>query len=358
MTALTVGLDVTPTIQGATGIARYARAIARHLTEVDVTVTPFTVGRATIAPDPGVRHIAVPGRVLDPMWRVVRRPRAERLVGAIDLVHGTALPPPPSRRPRLVTVHDLTPLHHPELHDRRTVGTLHRLLAQIPRVAGVLADSATVADELEERGVGRDRITVAPIGRTSLPPPVDPEVDLTKWVLAVGETNRRKNLGLLVDALSRSTDDDLGLVIAGPAGNDDARLRVQVAARGLGHRVRFLGPVSDARLAGLYRDALVLGYVSIAEGFGLPVLEAMAAGCPVVCSDLPVLREVGGWTVLAYVASDDADSLASALDDAVALADDPARSAALVASGQARAATFTWHRCAELTRTAYMRALA
>lgn len=358
MTGLTVGLDVTPTIQGATGIARYAGVIAHHLTAVDVTVAPFAVGRATIAPAPGVRHVAVPGRVLDPLWRLARRPRAERLVGAIDLVHGTALPPPPSRRPRLVTVHDLTPLHHPELHDRRTVGVLDRLLAHLPRLAGVVADSATVADELEERGVERDRITVAPIGCTSLPLPIDPGVDLPRWVLAVGETNRRKNLGLLVDALSRSADNDLGLVIAGPAGNDDARLRALVAERGLGGRVRFLGSVSDARLAGLYRDAVALCYVSIAEGFGLPVLEAMAAGCPVVCSDLPVLREVGGEAVLGYVPSDDVDALAAALEDASALADDPAQSAGLAARGHAQAATFTWHRCAELTRAAYVRALA
>jgi len=355
VTRITAGVDVSPTIQGTTGISRYATALVQSLPCVDVDVRSFAVGRATVPPATGVRHLPVPSRLMGPLWRATGRPRAERLVGPVDVVHGTSVPPPPSKRPRLVTVHDLAALHHPGLHPRRTVAAMEALVAELPRLAGVLADTETVARELAERGVPLERTTVAPVGRTLLPGPVDPAVDLDAWLLCVGETNRRKNIGLVLDALARSSHRDLGLVVAGPPGNDDGHLRSRAHELGLASRVRFPGSVSDARLAGLYRDALALCYVSFAEGFGLPVVEAMAAGTPVVCSDLPVLREVAG-DVATFVDVDDTDALVAAIDAVIALA--PASRTARAEAGRTRAGRFTWEACAQATRAAYDRALA
>lgn len=356
MKRLTVGLDVSPAIQGITGISRYATALAEHLPAAGVDVAGFALGRATVPPGPGVRHVPVPLRALAPLWRATGRPRVEQLVGPVDVVHGTSLPPPPSRHPRLVTVHDLAALHHPDLHPSRTVAAMAALVAELPRLAGVLADSETVAGELLERGVPAHRLTVAPVGRVVLPPAVEPGVDLDAWLLCVGETTRRKNLGLVLDALARSSHRHLGLVVAGPPGNDDTRLRSRCHDLGLDTRVRFLGAVSDARLAGLYRDALALCYVSLGEGFGLPVVEAMAAGTPVVCSDLPVLREVGGEVAVARVGVEDVDALVAAIEDVTALSPDARDRVA--DAGRRRAERYTWEHCAGATRAAYDRALA
>ncbi len=355
MSRPTVGLDITPVIQGRTGIARYASALVRHLPGEGVDVRPFALGRASVPVPDGVRHLGVPLRILEPSMRRAGRPRAEDLLDRLQLVHGTSLPPPPSRLPRLVTVHDLAAVRHPELHEPRTVKAIRHLVAALPKLAGVIAVSRTVADELAERGVPSERITVALNGLPPMPSPADPGVDLTAWLLCVGETNRRKNIRLVLEALGRSAHRDLGLVVAGPPGNDDVRLRRRVAELGLEPRVRFLGHVTEPRLAGLYRDALALCYPSFDEGFGLPVVEAMAAGTPVVCSELAVLREVAGEAAVAYVGVSDVDALVAAIDAVVGLT--PAARARFEGSGRRQAGLFTWEACARATRDAYERAL-
>jgi alpha-1,3-rhamnosyl/mannosyltransferase len=143
------------------------------------------------------------------------------------------------------------------------------------------------------------------------------------------------------------------LVLAGPAGWLDQGETVLGPARRLGERVRTIGRVGDDHLRGLYRGADLFALPSRHEGFGIPVLEAMAQGTPVVCADIAALRELAAGAAR-LVPPDDPDSWAVALDEV--LHDEDAR-AALAAAGRRRASEFSWERCATETRAVYREAL-
>ena len=160
---------------------------------------------------------------------------------------------------------------------------------------------------------------------------------------SVATLEPRKGLDVLVDALADAAAPRLPLLVAGQPGWGGIDLAALCARRGLDpRRVRALGRVADADLAVLYRDATALVVPSRSEGFGLPVLEAMAAGLPVVCSDVPALREVGGGAVV-LVPPGDPTALAGALTE---LADGPELRQRLSAAGRRRAQDFSWQRAA------------
>jgi glycosyltransferase involved in cell wall biosynthesis len=141
--------------------------------------------------------------------------------------------------------------------------------------------------------------------------------------------------------------------MVGPSSGDEARIRDTIAVHGLGARVVRLGAVSDNALAGLYSGALALCFPSVAEGFGLPVLEALAAGVPVVASDIPVVREVARNAALLIPVGDE-DALAEGLR---AVSSDSELRERMATAGRERAASFHWDRTAEITLTAYETAL-
>jgi glycosyltransferase involved in cell wall biosynthesis len=361
---LRVAVDATPIATGRTGIARYVAQLCPALEQRGVGLGRFVIGRTAFAVPAGVRRLAVPLRVVEPVWRTLRWPPAERLVGGADLVHTMSLFVPPTRRPLVATVYDLAGLDFPELHPRRHVAQLRRQLASLARVDVVIAISQATADALARRGVDPARVVVAPLGTTPLTPREPTELDGSPaaslprppgtYLLAVGETSARKGYVSLLRALARTGADGPALVIVGPPAADEERVRATVHELGLARRVDRLGPVDDATLGRLYAGALALCYPSVAEGFGLPVLEALSMGVPVVASDIPVLRELAAEAAL-YAAPGDDDGLAVAL---AAVAGDASRRARLIAAGRARAAAFTWDRTAELTVAAYHRALA
>jgi len=166
-----------------------------------------------------------------------------------------------------------------------------------------------------------------------------------RYVLAVGTVEPRKALDVLVDAMSRPTAPDLPLVVAGPAGWGGIDLPDLARKRGLPpDRLRMLGRLSDAELTVVLHGASALVVPSLAEGFGLPMLEAMAAGIPVVHSDAPALVEVAAGTG-AMARRQDPVALATALRSVFA---DPSRTEARVAAAKLRAASFTWERAAQL----------
>ena len=288
-----VAMDATPAIAGRTGIARYVLDLAAALPEQDVEPRLFAVGRASVAPPPGCRHLRIPARIIHRAWAAGLPPSAERIAGPVDVVHATSLLPPTTRRPVAMTVHDLDALDHAELHPDRSTRAIRALVRHLDRADVVLAVSRATADDLVQRGVERDRIVVTPNGRVELGAPLAVRVQDGPFVLAVGEQMPRKNLALLLHVWARAPELP-ALVHAGPFGSDTARLESLVDELGLAGRVRFLGYVEREVLARLLLDAQALCFPSIAEGFGLPVLEAMAAGLPVVASDLPVIREVTG----------------------------------------------------------------
>lgn len=345
----TVGFDVTAVTTGATGVARYVRELVSALRRQGVQVSPFAVGRGRYDALPETRRVRVPLRALHAAWAVSTWPHAETFTGPVDVVHVPDLRPPPTRRPLVMTLHDLAAVDHPELHSARRVAAQQEQLAALRRASVVLTVSATTRARAIAHGVPAERIVVTPLGYTPLPPVTGERVVAEPYLLAVGELTPRKNLGVLTQAFSAAGLTGHRLVIAGPGNADAGDL--------LGpdiDDVVLLGAVDDDTLARLYRDAVALCFPSKAEGFGLPVLEAMAQGLPVLASDIEVVREVGGDAILTAPV-DDVHRWAEGLRR---LVEDAALRRQLSAAGRARASGFTWEATAAATLAAYDRALA
>jgi glycosyltransferase involved in cell wall biosynthesis len=265
----------------------------------------------------------------------------------VVLAANSYLSPLLARVPTATIVYDLVafdPATPPPLRsrivERLTLGRAVR------RSAAMLAISQATADLLVERfPAARDRVAVMPLGvAPALSEPSPPPV-ADGFVLAVGTLEPRKNFPRLVEAY-RSLPEELQrehpLVVVGREGWGTSE--TMAALRSLGDRCRVLGEVDDAQLAGLYERCAVFCYPSLAEGFGLPVLEAMAAGAAVLTSDRSSLPEVGGDAV-AYADPTDVGAIAAGLAE---LLSDPARRADLGKRARARAATFSWERTAEI----------
>jgi glycosyltransferase involved in cell wall biosynthesis len=259
------------------------------------------------------------------------------------------------RAPVVVTVHDTTYFTHPEWHERAKVELFTRAIRFATLHAdAVIAVSERTAHELSELAPGPAPVVVAPHG-----------VDLARfrpdgavlpadaaYIAFVGTREPRKGIDVLLAAFDRLADDDgtLELRLVGQPGWGTAPLARQVAALRHGDRVRECGFVSDDDLPVFLRGARAVAYPSRGEGFGLPVLEAMACGIPTVTTADTVMADVGGDTVFLATAGDD-HSLAEALARALAL-DDTAR-AELAGRSCARAGLFTWDRSIDAHRRAY-----
>lgn len=352
---LRVAFDATPELIASTGVARYSRELRRALAASgECAVNAFSVGRRSQPVPAEVRHLGVPLRTVHLTWRWLGRPRAEQLARAdVDLVHSVDLIPPPTRLPLILTVHDLVTRELPALHDRRNARILDRRLAVLRKAAAVLAVSQSTADSLSELGIDPGRIHVTPNGSTELPEPAEIPLDGTPFILTVGTLEPRKGHEVLMRAFAAGDHGAVNLVFAGPPAGRDAELRRLASELGIANRVRILGFVSDAVLAGLYRSAALVCMPSLGEGFGIPVLEALAARAPVVASDLPAIREVAGDAAL-LVAPGDVGALSVALRRALS---DEAMQERLRRRGDERVAAFGWQATAQATLTAYRAAL-
>jgi alpha-1,3-rhamnosyl/mannosyltransferase len=307
----------------------------------------------------------LPAALLYDAWHLVRAMGPARRVAPVDLLHSPSpAVPPTGGLPLVVTVHDAAPLVIPDAFTRRGV-KFHRqgFAAAAKRARLVIAVSEFCADEVvEHTAIPRDRIRVVPNG-------VDREraseeavtkarliyaIDDQPYVFWAGTFQPRKNVRVLLDAFTHLDPSKVPhrLVLAGPPGwkPDDEDAAV---AEELGDRVRLLGPVQRDTLFPLFAGADLFVFPSRHEGFGIPVLEAMAQGTAVMCSDIPALRETAG-DAARFVASDDTDAWIDALTHLLA---DDAERARLVAAGNARVANYSWERCARETAAVYREAL-
>ena len=279
------------------------------------------------------------------LWRL-RNSRCVLARQSADLYHWldgsmAAFIPRSLRARSLVTVHDLIPLlqWRGELPDRPSLpaaALIRRGIGALRGCAGWCADSrATQADLARLAGIDAN-VAVVPVALRPLPPPaavsipgLDPSA---RFILHVGNNAAYKNRVGVLDVFARLADvPDLQLVLVGPPPPKALRAAAARLAR-----VHFTGPVNDAQLHGLYRQAAVFLFPSRYEGYGMPVLEAMAAGCPVVCSTAPALVEVAGDAARFAPASDPA-ALAAHCRSLLA---DQALRRTMVERGRARAASF------------------
>ena len=309
---------------------------------------------AGLAPSIPIRHALLPRRALYDAWHHLRAPSVERLAGRVDVVHATGGAVPPSGRAALVaTINDLAFLRRPEWFTDRGVRFATRgfELARA-HAAVVIAPSRATADDLADHGVAPDRIRVAPLG-VAAPESAPAEIDAIRlrhrlpevFALWVGTAEPRKNLAGLLSAAER-TATRVPLVLAGP---DGWGLDVTELTAGAGCEVIRVGFVPQEELPALYAAARVFVYPSLMEGFGLPVLEAMAQGTPVVTSAGTATEEVCA-DAASVVDPADAEALAAAID---AVVDDDVEHSRRSAAARTRASRFTWEATADRVRAAY-----
>lgn len=367
---LRVAVDATPLLGSRSGVGEFTAGVLGALAERDdVEVIAYAVtwrGRGQLGDlvPGGVRAVRrpMPARPLREAWTRASWPPIELWTGPIDVVHGTNFVVPPARRAgAVVSVHDLTPVHFPELANASTLAYPGLIQRALRRGALVHVDSAFVAAEVAEA-------FAVPPGRAEVVAPGVPPVaggdrgagrrlaGAERYVLALGTIEPRKDLPSLVQAFDRVADaiPDLRLVVAGADGWGVDAFDAAVGAARHATRIVRLGWVDQRDRADLLAGAAVFAFPSVYEGFGFPPLEAMVAGVPVVTTTAGSLPEVVGDGA-ATVPVGDVDALAAELHSLVT---DGPRAAELVDRGRARAAEFSWSRCAEGLVGLYRRAAA
>jgi glycosyltransferase involved in cell wall biosynthesis len=282
-----------------------------------------------------------------------------------NLLHVTYIAPGRPGCPTVVTVHDLSYLAHPEWLSWRVRLTLNQLVPRSVRAAArVIAISDFTKQDLVQRyGLPAERIVVVPLAAgTDFTPLPDaaarplPTGIREPFILAVGNLEPRKNLATLIEAFAEMVRQHTfagQLVIAGKAKYRGEEAAGAVTRLGLEGRVIFTGFIDDETLRLLYNRATLFAYPSLYEGFGLPLLEAMACGCPVVASNATAIPQTAGDAAI-LVDPTSVAALAAAMGRVVG---DPELVRRMSADGKAQAARFSWTRTAELTRRVYQEAL-
>jgi len=346
-------MDGTPLLGQRTGIGRYTAALAEELasrSDVDIRAVAFTLRgwralRSVLPHGVWARGLPCSANALRQLWLRSSFPPVELIAGFSDVVHGTNFVlPVAAHAGGVLTIHDLAFLDAPEELPRsdRELPTLVRKSAQ--RAAVVCTPTAAVGEAVRARlGVPEDRVMVTPLGVDpawfAARPPSDglrARLGLpSEYLLFIGADGPRKGLDFLRKA-HQSTPSLPPLVFTGPGPS------------GVDGRTQRTGYLAEIDLRSVVAGAAAVVLPSRDEGFGLPVLEALACNVPVVCSDVPALREVAGnqATLVPY---GDPEALAAALLRTV----EETPSDATLAARRGHAASYTWRRCAEKTVDAY-----
>lgn len=349
------------------GIGTYARAMLRRLPPTGVALEPVVAlhrsGALASAGVPHARRLPLPRSLLYRRWMSGHRPGVG---GDAALVHAPSLAfPPRDERPLVVTVHDTLFLDQPEAFTDRGVEFHSAMLERLGEADLVITPSQATADSLTDR-VPEERVRIVAMG-TDMRPPSDEERDeilerldvQRPYVLWMGTLEPRKNpegvVRGFVHALEAEVPDapDLHLYLVGPPGWWSGDVADLLDDKGIAERVRRIDAQPVPVRAALYAGARAFLFPSFGEGFGLPVLEAMACGAPVVTSNRSSLPEVAG-SAAELCDPDDHASVGQALAKVLR---DPDLASDLVRLGARRAAELTWDRTARATLACYREVL-
>jgi glycosyltransferase involved in cell wall biosynthesis len=327
-------MDVSALALTRAGTARHIGSLLRALDDEHVDVRRYALG--------GSSRTLVPVRDLG--WYLIALPARARRDGMEVLHCPTQRAPVRSSVPLIVTFHDLAVLRHPETFNRWTRQYSRHALPRVARAATrlIAVSEFTKRELLELLEVPEKKVRVIP-NAVGQPFTADGEAAEGDYVLAVSTLEPRKNLPRLVEGYRRARLNGLPLLVAGAEGWGGVRVE--------GDGVRWLGEVRDEELARLYRGARCVAYVSLYEGFGLPVLEAMACGAPVVVGRSDALEEVSGGAAV-LVDPLDPDAIAAGLNEAIE------RTEELRPLGLERARAFDWREVAQQTVAVYREAAA
>ena len=349
-----------------TGNETYVRGLVSGFAQLDrdFELNVYHVGRPWQGP---ARHVNFHRLVTQSPWVRLTVDLPARIVAdGLDVLHTTYTAPLWARCPLVVTVHDISFVSHPEWFSQRDIRVLSRTVPWSMRSAKrVITVSELCRSEIiEHYGVPAEKVVCVPNAAGPAADPisdVDAEAEISKlgldsarqYVLAVGNLQPRKNLVRLFSAFRSvvASGLDVDLVIAGPEHYKAAD--VLDAAHEARSRIRFTGYLSDRQLAACYARAAAFVFPSLYEGFGIPALEAMAHGVPVVSSQGGALPEVCGDAAM-YFEPINVAAMANAIHQA--LTDTQLRER-LISAGRARVQEFTWRRSAEKTLAVYEEAV-
>jgi len=344
-----IGFDLTPWFHPHTGIGLCTREVVAGARAAGHEVTGLVSAWRRRADPPGealppVARLWTPRMLTPLLFDGLGWPTVESKLGRLDRYVATNYILPPAREARcLALVHDLGPLTHPHLYRHRRVARFRTAIRRCARHAALLVapSEATVAEIVRVGLAPEGRIRVLPLAGRRLPAHGAPPAGLPRdapLLLCLATRDRRKNLAQVLQAFSRAAEAvPHHLAVAGLGGERAAPFRAALAGSAR-PRVHFLGGVDDGALGALYRAAEITICASLLEGFGLPLLEAMAQGSAVLASDLAAHREVAA-DAACYVPAGDCGALVEGI---VELARDGDRRRALCAKGAERAAAFSW----------------
>lgn len=363
-----VGLDATPLLGNRTGIGHYTSHLLDELAvdaSLELAAVPFSLRRAGRPGDlpTNVRwkYRPIPARAIQMCWRKANFPPVEMLVGGLDVFHATNFVLPPLRRAAgVMTVHDLSFVRYPDLVDKGSLALRELVPHGLRTAKAVLTPTAAVAQELlATYRLDDDLVTVSPLGVdpqwASSPPFSTAELALrglpSTYIMAVGTLEPRKGLDILIEAYRQLNSDGVDippLVLVGPTGWGRVIAETDLPPG----RLFLPGYLHADELRRVVAGASIFVFPSRYEGFGLPPLEALAAGVPVVASDIATSVEVlGSHAMLPEVGS--VDALAEALIAQIMAPEDQQKRE----RAREYALSWTWKRCAAQTKLAYLRAL-
>lgn len=380
-----IGIDYTAALHQGAGIGRYSRELVRAVIRAgqqhqyrlfyaagELAPTSPHAGqlRQLVAEHPNVRAIPIPlsPRRLTQIWQRLRAPLpVELFTGRVDILHAPDFVLPPTRARTLLTVHDLSFLVHPEL----TVPSMVRYLSSavprsVRRANHILADSeATKRDLVRLLHADPSRTSVVYPGLSSGFGPVTPELAAhvraklklpERFLVFVSTFSPRKNVVRLIEAFAALTQNnaiapDVALVLSGQRGWMDEQIFEAIEHANLGDRLRWVRFLDDADLPAVYNLATATVYPSLYEGFGLPALEALACGSPVVTANNSSLPEVVGEAAVLI----EATSVASIASGIERVLNDGALREQLRVAGFQQARHFTWEAAAQQVLACYSR---
>jgi len=358
-----IGIDIRVLSGQRTGIGRFVGQLLGGLASVDKENSYILFFNALKGPVPtdipgngNFETISIrwPNRLLNVAWAYSPYPKIESFTGALDVFHAPSFQMPPVRRAASVlTIHDLVFLLHPEMAIPSSVRHFGPRIRHYTRRANIIvADSnATAKDIIDHLEAPPERVKTVYPGATIIPRADRAQVDAARqkhgirsdFILFVGAIEPRKNLARLFEAFGISgLHRDLELVLVGPKGWHTKEIFATWESLPCRRKIRWLDYVEDADLAALYSGAAFFAYPSLLEGFGLPILEAMSVGCPILTSNVSSMPEVAGDAAI-YVDPLDVDSIANGMRR---LADDSDLRKALAELGQKRVKLFSWERTA------------
>jgi glycosyltransferase involved in cell wall biosynthesis len=362
-----IGFDVRPFLKQETGVGVFFKNLLFELAvfDRDNEYCLFSASwkdrfpREKVPPFEKMRFVDKkwPVRLVNASWDRFGRPRLDRIFGRrLDLTHS----PTPLRLPAagrsIVTVCDLFFLEEPDKADREArIRFRGRVEASLRAADGVVTISEYSAGAIRERfGLDPAKIKVVYLGAnpSSVEDVSSGAIEILRkklalpgdFLLFVGALEPRKNVPILIEALAllRDRRGAIPLVLAGRSGGDEESVARAIERRGLAADIRRPGYLTDREIRALYRSASALVFPSLAEGFGLPLLEAMSAGLPAAVSSAAALPEIGGDAAL-YFEPGDPEDIARAIRR---LLEDETLRAAMRKKGRERAARFTWRRTA------------